>query len=288
MTIKQILTEGTNTLKEYNANSPKLDAEILLSYVLNKSRVYLFSNDNQQITIDEINKYKELVERRLNSEPIAYIVGKKEFYGLDFIVNQDVLIPRPETEHLVEYIISIIEKDSIMLDICTGSGCIPIAVRYNSSYSVITHLSDVSVSALRIAEKNYQQIFKEQPISFVSDIFKSIPIENRYDVISANPPYIKSYVINELKSNVKDYEPLIALDGGIDGLKYYKEILSNAYPFLKKSGRLVLEIDDYVYKDILVYLTSSSVLNQYDKSSLEVIKDYAGKNRVLVLNKAII
>ncbi len=285
MTIKQILIEGINTLKEYNANSPKLDAEILLSYVLNKSRAYLFSNDNQQITNDEINKYKELVKRRLNSEPIAYIVGKKEFYGLDFIVNQDVLIPRPETEHLVECIISIIEKDSTMLDICTGSGCIPISVRYNSSYSVITHLSDVSVSALRIAEKNYQQIFKEQPMSFVSDIFKSIPIENRYDVISANPPYIKSPVINKLDSNVKDYEPLIALDGGIDGLKYYKEILSNAYHFLKKGGRLVLEVDDYVYKDILAYLTTSSLLSQYNKNSLEVIKDYAGRNRVLVLKK---
>ncbi len=282
MTIKEVLSRASNQLRKHKIKSYQLDSIVLLIDTLKVDKVFLYSHDNYNLSKNEFYEYQEKINRRIKREPIAYIIENKEFFGLNFRVNKNVLIPRPETELIVEYIINNISHNGSLLDICTGTGCIPISVKYHRK-DIKVYLSDISVKALDIAIENYKTILKKDPIYYESDLFKNIPQKFKFDCISANPPYVKSNDISMLDIDIKNYEPLVALDGGIDGCNYYKNILDNAIKHLNPNGILIMEIDDKVYDNIKQYYEKPEMLTKW--KYLEVIYDYKQIKRVLVLRR---
>lgn len=242
MTIKEAIEKGNIMLKGNNIDTPKLKSRLIMQYLLNKSRQYLIVHDNEQISKMQEQKYMQLVERIKNGMPIEHITHQKEFMKLNFYVSEDVLIPRQDTEILVEEVIEISKKVNArkILDLCTGSGAIGISLAKYITNSQITAV-DISEKALNIAKKNAKINNVENQITFVkSDLFKSLGVV-KFDIIVCNPPYIKSEIIKTLNENVKK-EPIIALDGGIDGLDFYRRIINQSYKYLKYGGYLCLEI----------------------------------------------
>lgn len=242
MTIKEAIEKGNIMLKGNNIDTPKLKSRLIMQYLLNKSRQYLIVHDNEQISKMQEQKYMQLVERIKNGMPIEHITHQKEFMKLNFYVSEDVLIPRQDTEILVEEVIEISKKVNArkILDLCTGSGAIGISLAKYITNSQITAV-DISEKALNIAKKNAKINNVENQITFVkSDLFKSLGVV-KFDIIVCNPPYIKSEIIKTLNENVKK-EPIIALDGGIDGLDFYRRIINQSYEYLKYGGYLCLEI----------------------------------------------
>lgn len=242
MTIKDAIEKGTIELKVENIDTPKLKARVLMQYVLNKPRQYLLVYDNNEITKEEEQKYFNSIEKLKKGKPLQHITHLQEFMKLNFYVNEDVLIPRPDTECLVEEVIKIAKRINAkkILDLCTGSGAISVSLAKYIQDSQITAL-DISEKALDIAKINAKNNDVENQITFVkSDLFNNLNIE-KYDIIVSNPPYIKKELIKTLDREVQN-EPVIALNGGNDGLNFYKEIVSYAYEYLKYGGYLCLEI----------------------------------------------
>ncbi|MFW5800089.1 MAG: peptide chain release factor N(5)-glutamine methyltransferase [Spirochaetota bacterium] len=244
--ISQILNYSITQLKNNNLPSPRLDSEVILMNVLNVNKTFLYAHPEYEISDDKISTINGYINRRSKKEPIAYIIGQKEFYGLTFKVNSNVLIPRPETEHMVDYIINNIPQNASLLDICTGTGCIPVSIKYYRPHIKVA-FSDISKLALDIAIYNYKTHIGKKPVNYKSDLFSNIPKNKKYNYISANPPYVKTDIYNFLEENVKNYEPRLALDGGISGLRYYSQIIKESHSYLTNNGKLVLEIDPEVY-----------------------------------------
>ena len=292
MNIKQALEYGINLIKENNIENAFLKARILLSYILNEKKEYLISHDLEEISEENIKQYKECLNRLINNEPIQYITGKQEFYGIEFIVDKSVLIPQPDTEILVEEVINICieqyahQSKLNILDLCTGSGAIGIAIAKNIENANIT-LSDISKNALNIAKKNcinvgegiYSARNKENnKIKIIqSDLFQNI--NEKFDIIVSNPPYIKTCVIKTLSKEVQN-EPSIALDGGEDGLKIYREIINEAHKYLGKDRHLCLEIG-YDQKEEVINL----IKNNGNYKDVYSKKDLAGNNRIIICKK---
>lgn len=258
MKIQDCMNEGTNILRCNNIDLPAREAGIILSYVINKPVYYLYSHDDKEISDDLYVEYKKNIIKRAEGMPIQYIEGKQQFMGLDFIVNKNVLIPRADTELLVEKVIELtknIGKEDIrILEIGTGSGCISISIAYYCKNVYINAL-DISETALEVAILNSKNNKQEEKIKFIkSDIFSSISNE-KFDIIVSNPPYINEYDMGKLDKSVKCFEPKIALYGGKDGVRFYKKIIVNAYKYLIKGGYLVLEIgydQEYIVENILI------------------------------------
>lgn len=279
MTIKIAIQNATELLrKSKNIDTYKIDAVVLLYNSLDVDKSFIYSHDDYEIPETKLKIFNKYIQRRTNNEPISYIIKKKEFYALDFYIDQNVLIPRPETEHIVEYIINNAPLSCSLLDVCTGSGCIPTAVKYHRN-DISIEFSDISRKAIDIAIGNYKKITNESPCYYISDIFHNIPTQNKYNIICSNPPYIKSSMINTLSKDVKNYEPIIALDGGKDGLKYYFEIIEKAPKYLLDNGKLIFEIDEYVSKDIINKIKHDKRISHYN-----IIKDYANIDRVLIVS----
>ncbi len=278
-TIGCILYNAKMLLKNSKIETYSLDAEILLCYLLNVDRIMLVINNDMILSNDQIEEYNKLINRRLLNEPIAYITNKSEFMGIDFYVNNNVLIPRPETETLVELVIDYIgeNKNLTILDMCTGSGCIPISLsKYCNNLNILA--LDISEDALNIAKKND---ISNSIYFFKSDMFKNIPkkYKNNLDIIISNPPYIETSVIDTLGENVKKYEPIIALDGKEDGLFFYREISNNAKYFLKPKGIIFLEIG---------YNQAQNVKNIFldnGFSNISIKKDLSGLDRIVVVSR---
>lgn len=278
-TIGCILYNAKMLLKNSKIETYSLDAEILLCYLLNVDRIMLVINNDMILSNDQIEEYNKLINRRLLNEPIAYITNKSEFMGIDFYVNNNVLIPRPETETLVELVIDYIgeNKNLTILDMCTGSGCIPISLsKYCNNLNILA--LDISEDALNIAKKND---ISNSIYFFKSDMFKNIPkkYKNNLDIIISNPPYIETSVIHTLGENVKKYEPIIALDGKEDGLFFYREISNNAKYFLKPKGIIFLEIG---------YNQAQNVKNIFldnGFSNISIKKDLSGLDRIVVVSR---
>lgn len=278
-TIGCILYNAKMLLKNSKIETYSLDAEILLCYLLNVDRIMLVINNDMILSNDQIEEYNKLINRRLLNEPIAYITNKSEFMGIDFYVNNNVLIPRPETETLVELVIDYIgeNKNLTILDMCTGSGCIPISLsKYCNNLNILA--LDISEDALNIAKKND---ISNSIYFFKSDMFKNIPkkYKNNLDIIISNPPYIETSVIDTLGENVKKYEPIIALDGKEDGLFFYREISNNAKYFLKPKGIIFLEIG---------YNQAQNVKNIFLNngfSNISIKKDLSGLDRIVVVSR---
>ena len=242
MTIKQALIKGVTVLKLEKISTPKLKARLLLQYVLKKPRQYLIVYDNQQLTDKEEQEYLKYVELLTQGEPIEHITHQKEFMKLNFYVDENVLIPRQDTEVLVEEVIKIAKKIKTkkILDLCTGSGAIAISLAKYLENIQLTAV-DISRKALDIAMANAKNNHVQDKITFVeSNLFQDLRQE-KYDLIVSNPPYIRRKELETLDKEVRK-EPRLALDGGEDGLDFYRNIMDKGYEYLKYGGYICLEI----------------------------------------------
>ena len=278
MNIFETIKFGSNLLKKSEISSHILDSEILLSNVLNKTREKILVNLDQKITQKNILKFKKYIERRSKYEPVAYILEEKEFWSKKFIVNKDTLIPRPETELLVEKLVKIfMGKNISILDIGTGSGCIILSLLINLKKSIGLGV-DVSKKAILIAIKNAKRHELFNRVKFLNKSFESI-FSKKFDLIVSNPPYIERKSIKNLSEDIKRFEPKIALDGGNDGLDLIKKVIYKSKRFLKINGMLALEIGNEQIKKV------SKILIDNNFRIVHVIKDYKNNVRcVLALN----
>lgn len=277
-TISELLMKSTKQLREQNCQSSRLDAEVLLAHALGVDRTYFLLNDNKEVGKVIESKYHEFLNRRIKGEPIAYIVGHQEFMGIDFIVNKNVLIPRPDTEILVEHVIEQlkdIQNEITVLDIGTGSGAIALSIGKFISNSIFT-LVDISKEALEVAKQNTQRLDMTNRVTLcLSDCFIDVK-KQKFDVIVSNPPYIPTQHIDHLQKEVSCFEPRGALDGGNDGLLFYKRIALEAKEYLKPGGLIAFEIGYDQAKDVINLLID----NGYH--SVEKKKDYGSNDRVVV------
>ncbi len=242
MNYLQTLNFGSYRLKSSNIETYILDSEILLSFALNLSREHILVNSNTKIKKKIFNKYKELLLRRERNEPIAYIIKKKEFWKNIFYVNKDVLIPRPETELIVEEILKNTNTNTSkkLLDVGTGSGCLIISIikeRPNLHATAI----DISKKALNIAINNAKMHHLKNKINFINIDIDKIQY-NKYDFIISNPPYIDKFKLSRLDKSIKFFEPYLALEAGADGLREIKKLILKSRQLLKKNGKLIFEI----------------------------------------------
>ena len=269
MQIKEVMRKGMIKLKTNGIQEPNLKSRLLMQYILNRPREYLLVHDDKQLTLRQEVNYFKAIKKLLDGVPLQHITHRQEFMKLMFYVDENVLIPRPDTEILVEEVIKIAKKINAkkILDLCTGSGAIAISLAKYIEGSQIT-ATDISRKALSIAKLNAANNNVEDKITFVSsNLFQNIP-EEKYDIIVSNPPYIKRKVIEKLDKEVKK-EPIIALDGGNDGLEFYKKIVDNAYEYLKYKGYLCFEIG-YDQKDEVTKLIENEgkYIDTYSKKDL--------------------
>ena len=263
----EIIKFGSNLLKEKKISSFILDTEILLSKILNKSRENILTNLDQKINTKHILAFKECLKRRSNNEPIAYILGEKEFWSKKFYLNRNTLIPRPETELLVDKILKIYKEKKIsILDIGTGSGCIIISLLSSLKNSNGIGV-DISKNAILIAKKNALKYKLTNRVKFFNNSFNNL-FSKKFDLIVSNPPYIDSKDIKNLSDDIKRYEPRIALDGGNDGLDLIKKVIYKSQYILKIKGMLALEIGNEQIKKVSKILTDNNFRIKH------VIKDY--------------
>ena len=274
MNYKDLFEKGTDTLERVGIPEAKLDARLLLEYVCNTDHSTLFAHPDREISDEENSRYQELIERRSKREPVAYILGKWDFMGLTFKVNENVLIPEQDTEILVEEALRFFEDGMRVLDLCTGSGCIALSLlNYtNDTKAVCTDISD---EAIAVATENAALLGLDERTKIVrTDIFPAKG--EKFDIVVSNPPYIASDVIETLAPEVKDYEPRLALDGDADGLTFYRRIIDNIGDYLYSSGYLFLEIG-YDQAEAVKGLMEAKG-NFHD---IQVLKDYAGNDRVV-------
>lgn len=279
MTIKETMRKGMIKLKTENITEPNLKSRLIMQYILNKPRQYLIVYDNQVLTLRQEVDYFKAIKRLAQGEPIQHITHQQEFMKLNFFVDENVLIPRPDTEILVEEVIKIAKKINAkkILDLCTGSGAIAVSLaKYLEDIEIIA--TDISDKSLRIAKNNAKTNEVEQKITFIeSDLFEKIPTE-KYDIIVSNPPYIKKEVIKKLTTEVQK-EPKIALDGGEDGLDFYRKIAKESEKYLKIKGYLCLEMGYDQRKDVIKiinnerkYVGTYSKKDLYDNDRIVVTK----------------
>ena len=277
MTIKETLRKGMIQLKTENVTEPNLKARLIMQYILNKPRQYLIIYDNQVLTLRQEVNYFKAIKRLINGEPIQHITHQQEFMKLNFFVNEDVLIPRPDTEILVEEVIKIARKINAkkILDMCTGSGAIAVSLAKYLDNVEITAV-DISEKSLDVAKTNAKNNEIENKITFIeSNLFENI-VNEKYDIIVSNPPYIRKDVIKTLTKEVQK-EPKIALDGGYDGLDFYRKITHQSEEYLKFNGYLCFEIGYDQKKEVIKIINDErKFIGTYSK------KDLCDNDRIIV------
>lgn len=284
-TIADLLKKGIELLDKGEYNNPLLDSQLLLCHVLNVDKIYTYTHKDEVVDDSSVDKFLELINKRKSGYPIQYILGKQEFMGLEFKVEEGVLIPRPDTEILVEYIIELVkngyfkDKKAInILDIGSGSGAITLSLAY---YLEDVHIYSVDISpiALKVSKENAARLGLESKVTFLKgDLFEPLgkmKLYNHFDIIVSNPPYIPTKDILDLQKEVAEYEPKLALDGGIDGLDYYRRIINESSEYIAKNGVMALEIG-YDQGEAVKELMQSNFFN------CKIIKDLAGHDRVVV------
>lgn len=273
MKIKDLLKIGIEALNTSGIEEANLKCKILLTSLLRVRKEYLVIHNLDEVPENIVTDFKNKIEELKNGKPIQYITNMQEFMGLDFYVNENVLIPQPDTEILVEEVINIVKQNvaKSILDICTGSGAIAIALKKNLD-SVQVTASDISVEALEVAKKNAKN--NEVEINFIcSDMFENIV--GKFDLIVSNPPYIENETIKTLPQDVQN-EPYIALAGGEDGLDFYKIIAKQGKKFLNSQGYIAVEIGYNQRESVIEIFELEGYKEIYSK------KDYSGNNRVVV------
>tara|TARA_B100001248_G_scaffold258696_1_gene243387 strand:+ start:280 stop:1122 length:843 start_codon:yes stop_codon:yes gene_type:complete len=275
MNTLKLINEGSYKLKQSNIISHQLDSEILLSKVLNKTRENLLINLEQNIDRKNVNKFEKLIRRRSLNEPIAYILKKKEFWSRNFEINNNTLIPRPETELMVEKLVYIYKQKKInILDIGTGSGCILISLLSELKQSNCIGI-DISKKALKIAIKNSKKNNQKNNIKFLNRSLINF-YHKKFDLIVSNPPYIRTRDIKNLDRSIKYYEPKIALDGGNDGLDVIKKVIYKSKEILKVNGLLALEIGNGQLRKVSTLLLKNLYRIEHN------IRDYKNNTRCLI------
>lgn len=282
MKIKEIIAKGINILNKCNFEDSGIISREILCYMLKKDKQYLIIHMNEELEESIYNEFIENINKIVRGIPLQYITNKQEFMNLEFYVDENVLIPQPDTEILVESVLEIcnnIKKNTKIkiLDLCTGSGAIAIALNYElNKRNIHTEIiaSDISDNALIVAKKN--NVKNNTKVQFIhSDLFENIK-DNDFDIIVSNPPYIKKDVIPTLSKQVKN-EPIIALDGGNDGLDFYKKIIEQARKYIKNEGYLCLEIG---YDQKIEVLTLLNQFEEYRKT--KTIKDLSNNDRCII------
>ena len=274
MTYRESYEKGKGVLTEAGLEEAELDARLLLEYVCETDRNYLLAHGDCKLSVAQENSYLALIKKRAERIPLQHLTGVQDFMGLEFQVNEYVLIPRQDTEILVEEVMRELRDGMDILDMCTGTGCILISLlQYSNDCTGLG--VDISEEALALAGKNAEKLLDpDRQVQFVkSDLFESV--EGMYDIIVSNPPYIQSGVIADLMPEVKDHEPTSALDGGEDGLYFYRKITRECKSFLKSGGMLFYEIGSDQGAAV------SEILSKEGFGEIRVVKDYAGLDRVV-------
>jgi len=284
-TILQVINWTKEYFSRKGVDEPRLSAEILLAHVLGCKRIMLYTQFDRVVGPEHLDKFRDLVRRAAAGEPVAYITGKKEFYSITIHVTPDVLIPRPETELLVDAVLDYARnhtEEVKLWDLCTGSGCVAVAAAYNCN-TLIALATDISEDALKVAQRNVQQYLLEKRILLAKADLLNLPETARdlvpFDVITANPPYVSKAQMKELPTSVR-HEPQAALYGGADGLDFIRQIITKAADYLRPGGVLAIEIGfdqaqrvhDLLYKE-----------ERYER--ITFLKDLTGKQRVALAQK---
>jgi release factor glutamine methyltransferase len=278
VTIEKLIKDGLDIIEQREFNSPALDVELILCYLLQKDRIYLHLNKKTQVSEDIKDKFYELVQKRNEGYPLQYITNSQEFMDLNFYVQEGVLIPRPDTETLVEKVIEIAKKkykNKIkILDLGTGSGAIAVSLAYYLKNSVVTAL-DISEKSVETANINIKRHNLKNIKVIKANIFDFITRE-KFHIIVSNPPYIERDTIKSLQTEVSVYEPRLALDGGEDGLDYYRRIVELFAELHEKKGVLVVEIGYEQKKSVEEIFLNSKLFKE-----IKTYKDLSGKDRVV-------
>lgn len=277
---REVYLKGCSILESAGIVDYKLDARLLLEHICGTNQNTLLAHPDMEVSSDNEELYFKLLEKRKEHTPLQHITGSQDFMGLTFKVNDKVLVPRQDTELLVEEVMTIAEDGMRVLDLCTGSGCILLSLmhyRFLDGYAI-----DISEDALSVAKENARSLeIEPKPIFIKSDMFSALEdgglrdFSGYFDIIVSNPPYIKSDVIPSLDKEVKDHDPILSLDGGKDGLDFYKIIAEKASKYLTNYGMLFLEIGYDEASEV------RSLLSANGFSDIKVIKDYQQNDRVV-------
>ncbi|MBQ9390634.1 MAG: peptide chain release factor N(5)-glutamine methyltransferase [Lachnospiraceae bacterium] len=291
MTLENCLRQGINTLQSNNVSDADFDAFALLEYVTGVSKSDFFFKKSEKISDSCYERYIELIERRSKRVPLQHITNRQNFFGYDFYVDSNVLIPRQDTEVLIEKILEVIEanfnveisSDISILDMCTGSGCIAITIYkelIKRGFNIDATAVDLSKDALAVTEKNVENLVGIKALNntfhiIESDMFSNINNNRSYDIIVSNPPYIPTRDIEKLEPEVRDYDPIMALDGDTDGLRFYRRIIEESSNYLN-NGFIAFEIGYNQGDDV------KSLLEEKGYKDIHIYKDLGGLDRVII------
>ena len=271
MTYREVYESGVNTLKENGCKEAVLDARLLLEYICGTNRNDLLVHGDRDVPSEAVKQYRECIFRRAGGEPVQYITGEQDFMGLTFKTHESTLIPRQDTECLVEEVMMHLHDGMRILDMCSGSGCILLSLLKYSN-DCIGVGAELQPQAVALARKNAENLGIEA-VFIESDLFGQV--EGKFDIIVSNPPYIESAVIDTLDREVREHEPMSALDGGADGLDFYRKITEEAKGYLSRGGKIFYEIGYNQAEDVSELLRRSGYID------IVVKKDLAGLDRVV-------
>jgi len=279
MNIENILNEGISALKKSKIPNPQLDCEILLSDSIKRDKKHIILNPKELINSEQLETFKYLIERRKKKEPIAYLINKKEFWKDKFFINKDVLIPRPDTELIIEQVVKIYSKDSQLqvLDIGTGSGCILLSILKERPNFYGTGI-DISKKSINVSKLNAKQLNLINRVKFFYSSVDNFKI-GKYDLIVSNPPYIKLLNLKYLEKDVINFEPKLALSGGLDGLSEIRNVINKAKTLIKKNGKFILEIGFNQKNKV------KKILKEEGFYVNKAIKDYGNNDRCIISTK---
>lgn len=280
-TIGSLLRWTQQYFSTKGVESPRLDAEVLLSHILQKERIYLYVHFDEPLEGAELARFREMVKQRVKRVPVAYIIGEREFMGLPFKVSPAVLVPRPDTEILVEAVIKELgeKTDPVFADIGTGSGAIVLSILKNIENAQAAAV-DISADALMVAKENAQRLELSERVDFFQgDLYE--PVRGRiFDAIVSNPPYIPDADIEGLEPEVREYEPYGALAGGVDGLDFYRKLVKEGAALLRPGGFIAFEVGIHQAQAVAALADEDIAF-----SKTQIVKDYAGIDRVVILWK---
>ena len=279
MNIENILNEGIDILQKNKIANPQLDSEILLSNSIKRDKKHIILNPKEVLNSEQLGKFKSLIERRKKGEPIAYLINKKEFWKDEFFVNKDVLIPRPDSELIIEQVLKIYSKDIQLqvLDIGTGSGCILLSILKERSNFYGTGI-DISKKSINVSKFNAKQLNLTNRVKFFHSSVDNFN-NGKYDIIVSNPPYIEQLSLKYLEKDVVNFEPKLALSGGFDGFSKIRKVINKASILIKKNGKFILEIG-FNQKNKVI-----KILKEEGFYVNKAIKDYGNNDRCIISTK---
>jgi release factor glutamine methyltransferase len=279
MNIENILNEGINILKKNKIPNPQLDSEILLSNSIKKDKKHIILNPKELLNSEQTGIFKNLIERRKKGEPVAYLINKKDFWKDEFFVNKDVLIPRPDTELIIEQVLKIYSKDSQLqaLDIGTGSGCILLSILKERPNFYGTGI-DISKKSIKVSKLNAKQLNLTGRVKFFHSSIDNFKI-GKYDLIVSNPPYIELFNLKYLEKDIINFEPKLALSGGFDGFSKIRKVINKAKTLIKKNGKFILEIGFNQKNKV------KKILKEEGFYVNRAIRDYGNNDRCIISTK---